>query len=187
MAKRKNAKRKKHTSLIWLFLIILAVTVVGLVCLTEFTDFNIKNLFPENNTISEEKQDLPTENTNEEEVVSSGIVEDEVEKPTQYEGNNPNSEPALTGNITYAGVLNKKITIRVNIDQFLNNGTCKLTMRSGDSEYSEEVNIVESAATSTCKGFDIPLDKVSKSGDWSIEILVESNGKSGKINGKVKI
>lgn len=185
MAKAKNKKRRSKNRFLKL-LVVIAIVVVGIILTTKYVNFD--RLFKQNEMLNEEQQETSI-NDEKETIVSSAPIDengDSKEEIKQYEGENPNQSESLTGNITYAGIVNKKVIIRVNIDQFLNSGTCTLIMRKGDMSYSEKANIIESASTSTCKGFDIPTDKFN-SGDWSIEIKMQSGDKTGLIGGSIKL
>ena len=107
-------------------------------------------------------------------------------KQTQNEGSDPNSSKTLTGALTRADVTNNKLIIRVNIDQYLSGGSCALTLTSGSKTYTDVANITDAASTSTCAGFDIPVEKLS-SGSWSISIKITSGDKEGTISGKVTV
>ncbi|MDO5480117.1 MAG: hypothetical protein Q4F58_00375 [Candidatus Saccharibacteria bacterium] len=183
MPKRKRSFRWVKW-ILFLILIVAAIVVVVLV---------------KNNYFSDKKQDNPqqsestskTEDQKPEEKPSEDSKEGEDSKPEekapQYEGDSPNKSENLTGLITYADVINDELTIRVNIDQFLQSGNCNLTMsRNGVTYYSQSVGIQESVTTSTCDGYKIPVSELSK-GDFQVEIDLESEGKSGKITGRVRI
>ena len=134
-----------------------------------------------------EATDCKTESTEkkaEEEVATP--VEENTKAQTQNEGSDPNKSAALTGVFTHIAATDEKLTIRVNIDQYLSSGTCELTLKNGDKSYTESANIADSASTSTCEGFDIPLSKLS-SGSWGIIIRLSSGDKTGEISGKVAI
>lgn len=89
--------------------------------------------------------------------------------------------------ITYAGVSGGDLIVRVNIDQYLAGGTCKLKLLgSGGASYEETVDIADSAATATCKGFNVATTKIP-SGKVSISILVTSGAKTGTIEGEVNL
>ena len=185
MAKTKTKKIKKSKHLFLKLLIIVAMVVVGAVLVIEFVDFDQIFKHSEEAPVEQGQIINPDE---EEKTVSTAPIDDEEgkEEIVQYEGENPNKAENLTGNITYAGVVNKKVMIRVNINQFLNNGTCTLIMKNGDATYSEKASIIESASTSTCKGFDISTDKL-KSGEWSIEITVQSGDRTGSMKGIINL
>lgn len=108
--------------------------------------------------------------------------------PTKSEGNNPNLSTGLTGSITYAAVADGKLIIRVNIDQLVGeNGTCSLTLsKKGSKDIIKAVNTMDNPSSSTCQGFDIPLNEISK-GSWNLKIDLSAGGKLGHIEGKVEV
>lgn len=169
--------------LVFLVLIAGAITVVILV----------KNNFDnkaENNQRSENTSEIEDQESKEKSENSSNNGEkasEQEQKAPQYEGESPNKSETLTGLITYADVVNDELVMRVNIDQFLQSGNCDLTMsRNGVTYYTQSVAIQESVTTSTCDGYKIPVSELSK-GDFTVEIDLDSDGKSGKIVGKVRI
>ena len=93
----------------------------------------------------------------------------------------------LSGVISYADVNGEELIIRVNIDQFLTEGNCNITIsKNGATHYSSSAGIQESVSTSVCDGFKVPVASLPK-GDLQIEVLLESGGKNGKITGRVRI
>lgn len=169
----------------WLLFLVLIIVAVIVVILVKNNYFGEKQ---ENNTQHSEdtnkpEDKKPEEGSNETNTEESG----KEEKAPQYEGESPNKSENLTGLITYADVIDNELVIRVNIDQFLQSGNCNLTMsRNGVTYYSQSVGIQESVTTSTCDGYKIPVSELSK-GDFQVEIDLESDGKSGKITGRVRI
>ena len=130
------------------------------------------------------------EEKEEEDVKEDDEAKEEVLPPAkpQYDGTNPNINSGVTGVITYAGVNDGVLVVRVNIDQYLTGGSCALVLaQDGASLYSETVKVVDSVATSTCEGFNVPVGKVNGNGKVGIRIMVESGGKSGIIEGEVNI
>lgn len=124
------------------------------------------------------EQNESTEGENEE------VVE---KKVVQYTGQDPNTFDELTGVVTYASVVDGKLMIRVNIDQYLTEGTCDLTLsRGGAMMYSDTTNIVSGASTATCQGFDIATAGLGE-GNMQININLTANGKSGVIRGEANI
>lgn len=179
-------KRKRDFRWIkWLIFLILIIVAVVVVVLVKQNYFDKK---PENNNQASSntgKQEDKKEEKNEgEDKENPG---EEQQKAPQYDGESPNKSDNLTGLITYADVMNDKLIIRVNIDQFLSSGNCNLIMsRNGVTYYTKSVAIQESVTTSTCDGYEIPVSELSN-GDFTVEIGLESEGKSGKITGRVKI
>lgn len=183
------SKRKRNFRWVkWLIFLVLIVGAVAIVIL-------VKNNF-DNKTDSNDKQqttnvEKPEEKKPEEKTDNNSSSSEETpkqeEKAPQYDGESPNKSETLTGLITYADVVNGELVIRVNIDQFLQSGNCNLNMtRNGVTYYSQSVGITESVTTSTCDGFKIPASELP-SGNLQVEINLESEGKSGKIEGRVKI
>ena len=108
-------------------------------------------------------------------------------KVEQFDGEDPNENTGLTGVITYAGVSGGNLMVRVNIDQYLANGTCKLKLSATSGVvYEETVDVTDSASTATCKGFNIATTKLP-SGKININILVTSGEKTGTIEGEVNL
>ncbi len=136
-----------------------------------------------NTTKTEEAANKPEEKQTDEKK-ESGAVEN---KTPQYEGESPNKSESLTGIISYAGVSGGKLLVRANIDQYLTSGKCKLNLvKDGVTVYNKEASIVESVTTSTCDGFEIAASELN-AGDYTVEIILESGEKYGKILGEVKI
>ncbi len=132
-------------------------------------------------SMQEEKKEEPNNKKDE-----TDEPEDD-KKVKQYEGEDPNKSESLTGAVTYAGVVEGNLIIRVNIDQYLYQGKCSLGLiRNGEKIYSVEANIATAATTATCEGFNIPVNELG-SGEVEIVINLDSGGKVGIINGKVGI
>ena len=182
------SKKTKKTKKIIPIIIIFATICVG-------TFFALR-FFSKTNEPSERIVEKSTENSTD---ISTETVENSTKEDTEEEekvekkpeiiqndGEDPNQLEELTGNLTTSHVSEDKLILRVNIDQFLATGKCFLQLNSGTSTVEKEANIISSASTSTCEGFDIPINEL-KSGKWSIEISLDSNNKTGKITGEVDI
>lgn len=110
----------------------------------------------------------------------------EKEKVVLYEGEDPNEQEELTGVVTYAGVSGDNLIIRVNIDQYVTEGSCELNLVQGGSViYADAANITTAATTATCEGFNVSTGGLS--GNYQIVIKISSNGKIGTINGEVNV
>ncbi len=173
--KRKNSKK-------WIFWVLMLVLFVAaaVVCYLVW-----------NNYFRDKKEDKPTEEQSlveeHEEKKAEEKKEETIEKKkvVQYEGEDPNTQEELTGVVTYAGVNGDNLMIRVNIDQYLESGSCELSLMQNGVAYSDVANIVGSAATATCEGFNVPVSGLG--GDYEIVIKISSGDKTGTINGKVEI
>jgi hypothetical protein len=169
-----------------LILVLIAFTVVTVVLVKNNLDKNTDNDGQQsvNTDEGKEKPEEKSEQETEDKKEESAKPE---EKAPQYEGESPNVSESLTGMITYAGVMGDKLVVRVNIDQFLQTGNCKINIiKDGDSIYNNTVLIQESVTTSTCDGFDIPVSQLV-SGNLQAEVFLESGDRSGKIVEEIHI
>ena len=175
------------------FKYVIFLVLIGLVALGGF-------LIWQNIPKEEPKDDTETINTttqtikNDEIKTEENKVEnnkDKVEvyknKVEQFDGGNPNENTTISGAITYAGVVDDSLMIRANIDQYLTGGECKLQIiKDGSVIYNETAEIADSAATATCKGFNVAASGLG-SGKVSINILVTSGEKTGTIKGEATL
>ena len=106
--------------------------------------------------------------------------------PLQYEGENPNTAPSLVGWLTFTEVSDENLHIRNEISSYLSSGSCVLELSSGAKIVTRSTQIIPSASTSTCMGFDIPISELSP-GEWSIKINISGDDKNGVITGEIKI
>ena len=182
MAQKRKRKNKWISWLILLVLIIVAGVIVFLVWDNYFN--NEKNNRNEQGV--EQKKDKESDE-NEKDRGTGSSENIEKEKVQQYDGEDPNKAETLSGAVTYAGVSGDNLMIRVNIDQYLESGECRLTLvRSGATIYNSIANVVGNVSTATCEGFDVP---VSKLGGGVVDIIININSgeRSGTVHGEVKI
>lgn len=178
-------KRKKNKK--WVYWVIMAVlfvvagVVTYLVCVNYFAD---KKGEEEQNTEEvEEKKDENEKKDDEKDEAEKAV---EAKKVEQYEGSDPNKMEELSGAITYTGLSGDVLMVRVNIDQYLDGGTCELRLvQGGDVAYNNIVEIVGGAATSSCAGFDIPVSGLS--GDYEVVVKLNSGEKTGVIRGEAGV
>ena len=180
MAKRRRRNKKWLKAILFLILIIVAGVVCFLVWDSYFKDDNseVESEVIEQPIVEQGKTEAESE-------VEESVEVVEKEEVLQYDGADPNESVDLTGVITYTNVANGVLTIRVNIDQYISSGSCELILVRGGAEiYSETVQMIDSASTSTCKGFDISMDGLG-SGSTSIIINLSGDNKNGVISGEV--
>lgn len=186
----KMPRRKRNYGWVkWLVFLILIAGVVTVVILVKNNIFGSKPKEEKESSSSviEQKEEKLETKTDEKADEKTDEPQKSDEKVPQYEGETPNKSEVLTGLITYANVMNDKLVIRVSVDQFLQSGNCDLVFsRNGVTYYSQSVGIVESVTTSTCDGFEIPVGELP-TGDIQVEINLNSQGKTGRIEGRVKI
>ena len=182
MVKRRRKSKKWIFWVVFLILMIAAGIVGYLVWDNYFNDK--KEDVQEADTTKVDQQETEGSGENEVELVNEGGEE---KKIPQYDGEDPNKASELSGAITYSGVVDGKLMIRMNIDQYLSNGKCELTLkRSGATIYNSVANIVGNASTSSCEGFDVPTSGLG-GGNTEIIINLTADGKSGIIRGEVNI
>jgi flagellar basal body-associated protein FliL len=119
--------------------------------------------------------------------VATHNTEDPNDKtPKQYEGPDVNTLDYLSGVITYAGATDNYLSINTTINQYLNTGTCELTLTQGGRTVSRTADIIANPSSSTCDGFSVPLSELG-GGNWSINIRLTSGDKNGTITGEVSL
>lgn len=176
-------RRKKQTSR----KIIITVIVIAILAAVGFCAYKIFfEKKPEAQKPQSESQEIKPEE--EKQAQKQEDNQEGVKKPIQkYEGSNPNEGEKLTGVITYAGATSNSIIIRVNIDQYVDGGSCELKLIKNDKiEYQETSNLIADVATSTCEGFNIPRSKI-ENGNYIIKIDLKSNEKTGSISGELNL
>lgn len=187
-------KTKNKRNLITVVLVILGLGVVALITFLSFKFFGLDKLFANDKpnitnttTNTPVATNTPSSNQNNNQPAQTP-TQDYQEKPQviQYSGDNPNGADQLTGAITYTGIINDTLAIRVNIDQYIGEGNCILTLTGSSTNYTEAAKVADSASTATCEGFNVPLsiiqDKV-----LNISIEVSADGKKGIIQGEAKL
>lgn len=134
---------------------------------------------------SETKNSSPP--TNHPTLTTSESEDSNPQTPVQNEDAHPNDSTTLTGAITYLSKNQDKLTVRVNIDQYLSGGTCVLKLATaGHTPLAYQAPIVSSASTATCQGFDIPLSDLTPA-TWQVSIELFSGDRTGLITGEVTI
>lgn len=181
MAQKRKRNRKWISRAIILVLLIAAVVVIYLVWDSYFSDR--KQDEESGQSVEQVEENKPTQEDNVE------IIDETSDEPkvVQYDGKDPNTSDELSGVITYAGVSGGNLMIRVNIDQYLEDGNCTLSLaRGGSNIYSSVARVATSASTATCEGFDVPVSEI---GGGVIDIVIDINadGKDGVIRGEVQI
>lgn len=194
MAQNRRRSYRWIRTLVFLILLAAAAIICYLVWDNYFRDkdkgedettSNVSTVIADNGS-EEKKDDNPTEQ-DEQIKDDDGSLEKDEEKELGFDGVDPNVYQDLTGAVTFAGVMDDELMVRVNIDQYLAEGNCYLELRKGaDTVYDSSVSIVSSAATATCEGFNVPISEVMD-GHLIIQITLNSGDKSGLISGEVDI
>lgn len=187
-----NKRRNKSKLMIRKLLVFVLLITAGLVGFFVWTDISNKKPIEEStieNVDEEKESEIEFEGTeNKAEGEKQEIKEDKKEKKVeQYDGDDPNDAESLSGVVTYAGVNGNNLVIRVNIDQYLTSGQCKLALMKDEVvAYSDVVNIAGGPSTASCEGFDVPISKIG-SGDIEIVVEIKSGDKNGVIRGRTSI
>ncbi len=182
-------RRRRNRGVYWVVVLVLLV-IAGIIGFKVWEGYFKDDKPPVDD--SSEIEDKSDEEENPEEIdpeEKEEVLEEEpLEKKTeQFDGNDPNLNNELTGVITYVGVSGGNLIIRVNIDQYLASGNCRLELLQDDNViYGEVVEIIDSAATATCKGFNVATSGIGN-GKTNINILLTSEGKIGIIKGEVNL
>ncbi|MBQ9017723.1 PLDc_N domain-containing protein [Candidatus Saccharibacteria bacterium] len=189
MATRRKRSKKWIWWVVFVVLLIVAGVIVYFVWDGYFRDKGEKRNSGAADVTAVE--DASKEQEKEVVVTTDGASEEAMEKKaaTDAKMRDGGSEVVgdLTGVITYAGVLNGELVIRMNIDQYLSAGECSLALRNGGMNvYSATAEIVDSASTSTCAGFNVPIGNLP-GGETQIVVYINSGDKMGEITGEVKL
>jgi hypothetical protein len=184
MARRRKRSKKWISRLFFLLLLVAAVVVCYFVWEAYFKEKKEVPKEKENGTQIvkpiEKTDDKKEEKEEEEEPVQKEDV-------LQYDGEDPNEQGGLTGVITYLGVSGSDLIVRVNIDQYLTSGSCEINViKGGEVLYTSLAAVIDSASTSTCEGFNVPIERLS-SGKIQVNINVSSGEKTGVISGEAEV
>lgn len=182
--------RHKGHKLVWFIIFAVLIAVAAIIIVNLFQPLHPDQSTTVDNTTSEDSNSIPVKGNSESTKSDSSEELDpliEEKTPTQHEGPSANASASLTGSISYIDTSTAdQLSIRVNIDQFLEDGTCTLHLTQGERDYYFEALIILSASTSTCRGFDIDTVDIP-SGDYDLRIDLSSGEKTGTINGKVTL
>lgn len=185
--KKKNQKKK------WAIVLVGIVLLIGVGTGTYFVLKNLNGKKNDNTEIIDDNQKkdeiVKVDSSKDDGGNGSGNGDENSGKPKviQYDGDNPNEAETLSGAITFAGVTENILMIRVNIDQYLESGECELTLRKGnDTIYNSIASIIGGPSTATCEGFDVSTAGLG-GGKIQIDINLNANGRSGVIRGEANI
>ena len=196
MKRVSQKKSHKNKIIVWSLFFLVLIILAGVIVYQILKDNKLRLKTPslaestQNIENKIEKTNIPESKTinNEDGTPEDAAAGRTPKTPEKYEGQDVNQLEKLTGTITYSAKAADNYRIRVNIDQFLKlPGTCKLTVFSADKIiYTDSVSVISNPSSGSCKGFDIPLTKLSP-GEYDIKIEINANQKTGIIEGKVAI
>ena len=182
------ARRRKKSNIIKnCILILIFLGLIGALLYPVWK--NYMNKKSQDSDTTKVETEIPEQQDNNVINTESDVKPEETEKQKipQYDGEDPNLAAELSGAITFAEVVDGKLMIRMNIDQYLSDGECELTLKRDSSIiYTNTVNIVSNASTSSCEGFDVPTN-ILGTGKIEIVINLDANNKKGVINGEANL
>lgn len=127
-----------------------------------------------------------TDDSKKSEEKSSKEEEKNDKKPTEYEGQDANSYPDLSGYIINASIADQKISVRASIAQ-ATSGDCIFNITAPSGEVTTGKGKLEPGPTSGfCIIEGLELGKI-ETGTYKVDIILKSADKSGKISGEVKV
>jgi len=173
-----QSRNKKRTILLVVIILVITVIVTGsLIHVFVYKDELFKNQPTDNSTI--DKTDNASDNDKKPKNNSD-------EKPTDNQNHNDVQKETISGYITSKDVSGGTLILRTQINELLGSGTCNLRLTKGHSVITRTAQVIDSASTSTCYGFDIPVSELS-SGVWEIEVHITSGSEYGLIKDEVTI
>lgn len=170
----------------YVFLIPVFVAGITFLCLSAFipkkTDNNEDDKL--STAVNNDSPKSSTESKNNE-TEESGENPDKT--PKQYEDENKDTS-SINASITKNEVVGGKYLLRVTIYEILNSGSCKLHMETshGDSLDRSADIISVGADSSSCEGFDIPVEGISN-GVYNFTVSLSSGDKTGSVKGTIRI
>jgi hypothetical protein len=101
------------------------------------------------------------------------------------------NQPTIQGSqvdltITSVNQSSTSLQIRTLIQATTNNGTCSLTLTKNGSTVTRTASVQAAASSSTCEGFDIPLNELS-AGKWQMTIKFNSGSINGEVSQEVSV
>lgn len=183
MARRRRKNKRK-----WVFRLFFLVLLITAIIVCYFVwDGYFKDKKDKDRPMTHDESSVVVDEEKKEDKEDAESVVIEKEEAVQYDGEDPNEGRSLSGVITYAGLTDSKLMIRINIDQYLTDGVCELKLiRGGTVVFNDSAGIVGSASTATCEGFDVTASGLG-SGKLQIEIKISAGGKTGLISGEVEV
>jgi cytoskeletal protein RodZ len=110
-----------------------------------------------------------------------------VEKGTADDTSTPNSNITITAN----SVSDNTLRIRTLISEIVSSGKCVLALantKNSEEIITEEAEVQNLPNSSTCKGFDISLDRLASSDTWKLRITYSSAGaQRGEVTKEINI
>lgn len=141
---------------------------------------------------SSSSEDDSDKEQSDETVVSDDDPTNGGKTPPRYEGGSVQNSETLTGAINGMSVVGDNLSIRVTINQYINdeNGRCDLTLTSPNgATYEYWSDLILNPQTTSCYGWDIPLSDFggSVSGHWTAQVVVTGDNRTGTFTREVDL
>jgi len=96
------------------------------------------------------------------------------------------AKSTITLDISSLNQTNSTYQIRTLIGAVTNEGQCTLTLTKGGNTISKAVNVSALAKTSTCQGFDIPMNELT-AGAWQLNVAFSNSTLTGTVTKNITI
>jgi hypothetical protein len=174
--------------------LLVAVGVLSLVLLLSgsYVFMNRQSLFgskvqPEQTEESVDRAINYDEPTNEQIELGNETKKQTIEKGTASDTGTPTSNITITAD----NISDNTLRIRTLISEIVSSGICVLTLANANNSeevITEKAEIQNLPNSSTCKGFDIGLDRLSSSDMWKLRITYTSAGvQKGEVTKEINL
>jgi len=120
------------------------------------------------------------------ETVNSSSDQSPKTSPKNEAENSPTPTSQVGVTITAANQNGQTLQIRTLVETVSSSGTCNLQLSKGSQTITKTAGLQALASTSTCKGFDVPVNELSP-GLWALKVTYTNNSVSGNASQQVTI
>ena len=171
---------------------LLIVSIVGFATVLICKSLNQST--PDDNTTSQVSNSNSSSSSSSSQPTSEGSTDTSEppleNKAPQYEGEDPNSLPSLTGVLAYADIDpdTQSLHSAVSINQYLaDGGQCVFNLKRGEVVLrTTSAPASPAATTSACGPFTLSLTDLD-SGTYDIEVIITGDGKRGVITDQITL
>lgn len=199
-------QNKKNNGVLIGAIILVVVVVLGVTAAILFLNSSPSNDSQKKSGNSTTEQDKDTSdddssNSSDQNKDNSDSNADQSSEDTREEGKNTpvpdnsgvQNSPNLTGVINYKANTGEALSIRTTINQRVDEGSCILNLTGPNNlKYTTTATIIANPQSSSCAGFDIPLDQLAEDdklirGQWNIDIQLTSGTRTGSLQDKITL
>ena len=185
--KIKKTQKRTVTTLLIIILLVIACSVGYLLLLNNNPSNNSSHISDQpNKTTSATDTSNNNGDTSVNKTTQPSNRETEKNLPLTENTENISQSDNLSVTISHKSVQDNKLVLRVTIQQLISSGECTLTLTKDSNVITKKANIVQNPSSSTCAGFDIPVNELG-SGLWNINIAVTGNNKTDSVGDKINI